>query len=140
MYIFKVQTIVLLAILLSSALLGCTNSELTLPKWQPASGEIGWRNATAGRGILKIEEGCLYLLVDNSVKVTLIWPEPTSWNQLSRTVNFVDVEGESFAIQEGDKIMPGGRPLNPPSPEITVSPDPACVSDHTFIVSKITKG
>ncbi len=112
-----------------------TIDQSPLVTWDPSSSDV-FHDATVGDGTLSISSGCVLLILENEKKILLVWPEPTSWNPSSQTIQFVGVRGESLELRDGDRIMPGGSA--PPGEEEQVSPpDGSCGADELFIVNSV---
>lgn len=100
-------------------------------------GAMGSRTATTGVAMLKLEDGCLYLVLEDGHNILPIWPEPTSWDAASGSVQFVGPQGEQLELQIGDRILLGGSPPNGSVP-FSSPPNPACEADDAFIVSSVS--
>lgn len=126
-----------LAVLTATAcIVDPTSVKPMLATWDPSKVET-FMDATVGNGTLEVTPACVFLILANSKRVLLVWPEPTVWNSLLQAIEFTSVQGESATLHNGDQIMPGGAPATENSP-LVVPPDPACQADETFIVSTIT--
>ena len=132
-------------------LVGCTMGTPTdnpppppssLATWDTSQSDV-FPDASAGDGILRITNNCTYLMSGDQVLVFLIWPEPTSWNEANQSIAFVGVRGEQMELRDGDRIRPGGMPVegNLPMEDIpfVTPPDSACQTDSLFIVNGVVK-
>ena len=121
-----------------------------LATWGPSDSDI-FHDASAGRGTLDISADCVRLVLDKKKTILLVWPEPTSWNASSQTIEFVDVWGERAELRDGDRIIPGGATPRAygdqvipggatpfAEPQFVSPPDPSCKADEMFMVSSLT--
>ena len=106
-----------------------------LATWD-ASHSDGVDLATVGRGTLDISAGCVRLILDNQKTILLVWPEPTSWDAASQTIEYVGVLGERMQLRDGDRIMPGGSgPFR--GPQYVSPPSPSCRGMESFTLQSI---
>lgn len=113
-----------------------------LATWQPSPSEI-FPNASAGTGIISITDNCVYLMLDNQTRTLLVWIEPTSWDEATQTIEFVDFQGEQIALRDGDRVRPGGMSIKSPdileNAPFVLPPDPACQADDIFAVNSVVE-
>ena len=106
-----------------------------LATWD-ASRSDGVDLATVGRGTLDISAGCVRLILDNQKTILLVWPEPTSWDAASQTIEYVGVLGERMQLRDGDRIMPGGSgPFR--GAQYVSPPSPSCRGMESFTLQSI---
>lgn len=105
------QTLIVLTAVLAAA---CIRSEAAIEEsplatWDPSGVEL-FHDATVGSGTLRITDDCVLLQLDNAKQVLLVWPEPTSWNPSTQTIEFVSprAEQERMELRDGDQLRPGG--------------------------------
>ncbi|MEM8534711.1 MAG: hypothetical protein AAGF95_27965 [Chloroflexota bacterium] len=108
-----------------------------LVTWDASGTEIILQ-ASAGTGILRITDNCVFLERSNQRTTLLIWPEPTSWNEETQSITFVDLSGEQLELRDGDRITPGGYSLREGF-SFVVPPHPDCHTDFRFVVTAMTK-
>lgn len=117
---------------------GCSSEERMeqspLATWDPTGS--GFAGTRTGPGTLDISTGYVRLILENGETGLLVWPEPTSWNASSQTIEFVGVRGERAELQDGDEIIPGGHTAMR-EPQYVSRPDPSCQADETFIVNSL---
>ena len=119
-------------------LLTPSREQSPLATWDPSASDT-LPDSTVGEGTLDISSNCVLLLLPNQKRVLLVWPEPTSWNATSQTIQFVDPHQghERVELRAGDRIRPGGVSAMG-SPSYVIPPDPSCQADETFIVNSVT--
>ena len=106
-----------------------------LATWDPSTAEV-FNQAGAGEGTLDISSSCVRLILENRKSILLVWPEPTSWNASTQTIEFVDVFGERLELREGDRIMPGGSTATH-EPRFVSPPSPSCQMDEAFVLNSV---
>lgn len=125
--------------------------ESPLSTWDPSESKAFFL-AASGEGTLDIIHGCVRLILETNVgqkSILLVWPEPTSWNASSQSIDFVDVRGERLELRDGDKIVAGGsgHPLVELTEEDKATgkftsfaspPDPSCKADELFVLNSIS--
>lgn len=108
-----------------------------LTTWAPNEGEL--LPDVGGQGTLGISEDCVRLTLPNQTVILPVWPEPTSWNPTSQTIEFVGVAGERIELRDGDVVTVGG--FTPTvvhgEPEFVMPPQPSCDADELFIINSI---
>ena len=109
--------------------------ESPLATWDPSTAEA-FNQAGAGEGTLDISSGCVRMILENRKSILLVWPEPTSWNASTQTIEFVDVFGERLELREGDRIMPGGSTATH-EPRFVSPPSPSCKMDEAFVLNSV---
>jgi hypothetical protein len=92
--------------------------------------------ASAGIGTLDISDGCVRMVLDNEESILLIWPEPTSWNATTQTIEYVGLGGERMQLGNGDRIRPGGS-VSFRGPQYARPPSPACRGIESFTVGSL---
>lgn len=108
-----------------------------LATWDP-SGSTTFTTATVGTGTLNITDTCVWLEVEGTnERILLVWPEPTSWNAETSEITFVNQQGESINLKNGDTLTPGGAESTWNRPFV-VPPNPACEADVLFILNDVT--
>ena len=120
--------------------IGCTSTDKQdlspLATWDPSNADI-FNQAASGKGTLDISASCVRLILDNQTTILPVWPEPTSWNPSSQTIEFVDVFGERIELRAGDQIILGGSTAIV-KPQFVSPPDPSCKAEQTFRVNALT--
>ena len=121
--------------------------ESPLSTWDPSESELFF-HASSGDGTLKIASDCVRLIQETEIgqeSVILVWPEPTSWNASSQTIDFVGVMGERLELRDGDKIRAGGAgypvaesPEYIGEPAFVSPPAPSCNADELFVLNSIS--
>ena len=113
-----------------------------LATWQPSPSEI-FPDASAGTGTLSITDNCVYLMLDNQESTLLVWVEPTSWDEATQTIEFVDFQGEQIELHDGDRVRPGGMSIKSPdileNAPFVLPPDPVCQADDIFAVNSVVE-
>ena len=110
-------------------------NESPLVTWDPGRSS-GADDATAGIGTLEVSAGCVRLLLDGGKPILLIWPEPTSWNPTTQTIEYVGLTGQRMELRDGDRIRPGGSgPYR--GAQYVSPPSPSCRGMETFTAQTI---
>ncbi|NOK58266.1 MAG: hypothetical protein GFH27_549279n72 [Chloroflexi bacterium AL-W] len=106
-----------------------------LTTWDPSQSDT-FTDASVGTGTLNIDDGCVRLILENQTSILLVWPEPTSWDEATQTIEFVDFQGEQIALRDGEQITPGGSTITGDFPFVS-PPDPSCQADEMFVVNSL---
>ncbi len=126
--------------------------EWILPTWDPAKSESDTLSeAFSGVGKLEFDDRCVRLVQTIGTdrrSILLVWPEPTSWFNPSRAIDFVDVSGSQMILRNdvriealGYEVVPAPNELGKPIPdEIKVVSPPAnfCWADAKFVVRSVS--
>ena len=112
-------------------------SQSPLVTWDASRTEIVFQ-ASAGTGILRITDSCVFLVRSDQRTTLLIWPEPTSWNAATQSIMFVGLSGEQLELHDGDRITPGGYAIREGA-ALASPPNPNCRTDFRFVVNAVTK-
>lgn len=111
--------------------------ESPLATWDPNDRDA-YPAAASGQGMLDISADCARLMLSNQKVILLVWPEPTSWNPSSQTIEFISVDGERIELRDGDQIIAGGLTATTPGgTRFVVPPQPSCEADELFIAHGI---
>lgn len=112
-----------------------TTSWSMLATWNPSDSQA-FAEATIGVGMLDISSDCVLIILENGKSILPVWPEPTSWNASSETIEFVGIHSNHIELRDGDRIMPSGASTS--NQELFVSsPYPSCVGEETFILNSL---
>ena len=143
--------VVVVAVIGGACAEGNRIEESPLATWDPSKSGIFFL-ASSGEGTLEFTSGCVRLVseTDTGLEYTLlVWPEPTSWNESSQVIDFVDVWGNRLELRDGDRIEAGGSgyPIKIITEEdkstgkftsFASSPAPSCSADSSFVLNSIS--
>lgn len=98
---------------------------------------------TGDYGTIDISGHCVHLLIENGrSSYLMVWPEPTSWDADTQTIQFVaPITGERIEFRHGDKVSAMGlvlvRGSELPEPEYVVPPHESCRGGSRIIAAVV---
>ena len=113
-----------------------TLNESPLATWDASKADT-FLQSSSGEGTLVISSSCVRLITRSGQRsILLVWPEPTSWNASTHSIEFVSPFGDRLELQDGDRIEAGGAtPVG--EPNFVSAPDTSCEADEMFVLNSI---